>query len=151
GITLDGLTIANAVNNNLSGGGITVAGQFCTISNCAIVNNRTGSSGGGVFAFVPVTLINCTITNNTAQIGGGVNLDGGGVLLNCTIVNNRANAGGGVAHGGPLELRNTIIANNGPPGTINPDIFTGGSPTNFILASNTLIKDPTGGVLAFDD
>jgi hypothetical protein len=122
-VTLDGLTLANAVLGSLqNGGAIQYTGSgTLTVSNCALTNNSANSaggiynSGGGT-----VNLINCTLSGNQAGGGGvaGAIWNQGGTLnvTNSTLSGNisNTNEAGGIwnSNSGTTTLLNTTIFNN---------------------------------------
>lgn len=80
---LDGFRIMNGYSGSGSGyngGGMrvtnTLAGRL-TVRNCALVNNYSGTYGGGIYlGTAKLTLENCDLINNSAGTGG----DGGAIL-----------------------------------------------------------------------
>lgn len=80
---LDGFRIMNGYSGSGSGyngGGMrvtnTLAGRL-TVRNCTLVNNYSGTYGGGIYlGTAKLTLENCDLINNSAGTGG----DGGAIL-----------------------------------------------------------------------
>ena len=145
-VTLSGVTVQNG-----SAGGIAVRDGTLNLTNCAVTNNQTTGSGGGIdFAVsnhLPKTapqlnIDNCTISGNTANganavfpCGGGLASNGSANIINSTISGNTAlggvspertlfyGSGGGLCLGGQTTIANTTISGNQATG--NP---TGGEP-----------------------
>jgi hypothetical protein len=109
---------------SLGGGGIWNAGQM-TITDSAIVDNRTThSEGGGIHndQSGTLTLRNSTVAGNSPQmdgnasVGGGISNDGEMIIVNSTISENEAtsegNSGAGILNCGRLSLVNSTISGN---------------------------------------
>ncbi len=95
---LAGFTITNGYSTNY-GGGIYCSSSSPTITNCLIIGNTAGMTGGGIHCSSGsnATIFNCSISNNTAH-GGSTVCNGGGICLldssptinNCIISGNSA-------------------------------------------------------------
>jgi predicted outer membrane repeat protein len=91
---------------------------------CAFIANNATDSGGAIFGYGDLDLIDCLVVYNTALYGAAVfhdNRDGSVLrVINSTFVGNRADAdGGGIYHWSsvPLQLHNSILwANSAQPG-----------------------------------
>ncbi|HEX4263985.1 MAG TPA: choice-of-anchor Q domain-containing protein [Verrucomicrobiae bacterium] len=94
GFTLThGATDTNySLNYDVFGGGA-YCDNFtnCVLSNCVIIANSAGNSGGGV---VSGTLNNCVVSSNSAISGGGGGVDFS-TLNHCVIEGNQAPEGAG--------------------------------------------------------
>jgi hypothetical protein len=93
GAFLAGFTLTNGVATGASGigGGVYCGSASDVVSNCVIVNNSAGNSGGGACGG---TLYNCILRTNSAVWGGGA---GSSTLINCTLSGNSASDSGGGA------------------------------------------------------
>ncbi len=93
--TVDGFTLQNA-NFSWTGGGI-----FCDyttapiISNCWIIDNKSGTAGGAYGG----TFIDCTFSNNTASAGAAGGLHSG-KAIRCSFTGNYSRDGGGGMYAG---------------------------------------------------
>jgi hypothetical protein len=136
-----------ARNTSQGGGGIAIrdspSAAVVTVVDSAVVDNRAGGPGGGIFnddlGLLLVT--NSTVAHNTTFPafgfqGGGIFTSGTTIILNATIADN--NAGGIHAESGTVILQNTILARNtGAPFSRD----CGGSVTSL---GNNLVGNPTG-------
>ena len=114
GASLSGFTVTRGQVNAWGGGA-----YGGTLNNCALIDNRSGTSDGGGAA--SCTLNNCTLSANRAFSSGG-----GAVfctLNNCTLIGNRARTGGGVAL---CTLNNCTLADNAVS-TSDGELTTGGA------------------------
>ncbi len=105
---LDGFTITGGTGSWVSsvsayaGGGISFEASSGTVKNCAIVENKVGSSGAGILCAYTCSprLFNCIIASNSAGVSGGGVFRWHGtslILTNCAIMQNSAgDTGGGV-------------------------------------------------------
>jgi PKD repeat protein len=143
GATLMGFTLTNGATSDLSpnptypppppemtsGGGVCCASNSALVSNCVLIGNSAGDSGGGAFSGTLThcsvsgnraggagggaawaNLLDCTVTSNTAPTGGGIF---GFKASRCTISGNSAtSSGGGAANCG---LDNCLIISNTAP------------------------------------
>ncbi len=130
GVLRDCLVIGN-VTSNFHGGGIYAAGLDSVVTNCDIVGNIAGGSGGinnasgdggGLYLSTGAKAWNSRIVRNSTPIyagrGGGVYMNGGNTMLvNCQVISNTAPDGymtGGVfMNGDPVTVRNCLIMGNG--------------------------------------
>ncbi len=107
------LTLANSTltaNTATTGGGVYARGPTTLIADTLVAD--TASVAGAVDAQEPVTLTADTLTGNTATLhGGGVESDGGSVTLTAdTLVSNSAPLGGGIFNSGSaLTIAGTIL------------------------------------------
>jgi PKD repeat protein len=117
---LSGFTITNGSADY--GGGIRCSSSP-TITNCKIIGNTAGTSGGGIFFVLrSATITNCTIIDNTAYWGGGIFISNARPqITNCTITGNTATQGGGIR-----------IKTAGP--TITNCILWGDNPSEFSIS-----------------
>lgn len=116
------------------GGGVFIGGQAATLTDCTIVGNYSGQgqgmgkggSGGGLYVFADVSVVNCLIAQNTASGGSYADYDGngGGIcvgdlinlsITNCTIADNTAEHTGYVLGrgGGIFSLSSSSVSVNG--------------------------------------
>ena len=103
-VTITNLTIRNAKefsDTNDQGGGIRNLGTL-KVSNSRVTNNRTSSSGGGIYNAENSTLnlINSQVDNNYAPEGGGLyNSDNALLIMDFSVVNdNSGTYGGGISN-----------------------------------------------------
>jgi PKD repeat protein len=157
GATLTGFTLTNGATRQSgsfefdfesgAGGGVFCHGNSAIVSNCIVVGNVAGGSGGGAYSGV---LRNCLLGNNSApgynwySTGGGACVS---ALYNCVLMGNSSLAGGGAAacsltncslaenlatdHGGGVDgclLANCILYSNTSP---TGDNFLDGSALNY--------------------
>ena len=128
-VTIDGLTVANGVNNFESGGGIYNNAAALTVTNCTISGNSTYAGGGGGIANhadspggATLTVTNCTFSGNSALHGGGaIGNRGTLTVTNCIISGNSASFGGGLANrafnqDATLTVTNCTISGNSVSG-----------------------------------
>ncbi|MBU0716032.1 MAG: hypothetical protein KJ964_11800 [Verrucomicrobia bacterium] len=91
GFTLtNGYAMTNGVDKYDTGpGGIYVASDGGSVSNCVIVDNHGKNFGGGAALRGGGPLNNCIISNNVCSAyGGGVHLDASSKMNNCVVVSN---------------------------------------------------------------
>jgi hypothetical protein len=105
---LSGFTLAAGAtaSSSLSGGGVMCNSTRSIVTNCTLVGNVAGSSGGGAYNG---TLVNCMVCSNIANYGSG----GGAAqssLINCIIAGNRCGYIGGATISGTLV--NCTVVNN---------------------------------------
>jgi hypothetical protein len=118
--TIAGVTIEHGFVSS-SGAGIHASAPLL-LRDDAIVDNSTGSSGGGIRADHALTMDRVLVAGNTAPsgAGGGIELlpgSGTATISNSTIVNNSARDGGGgldgtVTAGDAVTLLSNTFANN---------------------------------------
>ena len=112
---LSGFTITNGMADY--GGGIRCSSEPI-ITNCKIIGNTAGRSGGGIFCAVrSCTITNCMIINNTAILGGGVYISHARIqITNCTITGNRATSQGGgmYVNDSAANITNSILWGDSP-------------------------------------
>jgi hypothetical protein len=146
-------------NSFLAGGssfGVFGAGMYtiasngvCTISNCAFVNNTSGSGffdgsrGGALYLSAGSnTITNTIFYNNISQNGAAVAYGGAGsctpAFTNCTFANNTSSYAGTAFSGfAKASFRNCIFWNNVP--TVNPV-----AGRNEILSQETNVTNQPG-------
>ena len=119
-VTIQGLTISNgyAPDSNppfRSGGGIYNSATL-TMSNCALIGNRTDYDGGGIYNDyygTMLTMDNCTVNNNFASgYGGGIYSGGPLTITNCILSGNYGERGGGIYNATTLTLSNSTLGSN---------------------------------------
>lgn len=161
-------------NSFLTGGGsfgVFGAGMYmiatsgvCTITNCAFVNNTSGSgflagsNGGALYLNAGLNSFTNTIFyNNSSQNGAAIAFGGGSSNLstfeNCNFVNNTSSFAGTAYNGfSKSAFRNCIFWNNNP--TVNPvagrnEIFSQETnAANQPTFTNCIIRNATGSPLA---
>ncbi len=117
-------TIANCVitdNETSYGGALCLAVSDGLVEHCTIVNNYSGTSGGGILNVLGgLEVTDCLIAYNYAAYdGGGVSIDGSGgelgtpTFTGCTIVANSAGMGGGIMSQFCTIVRCVVWANCG--------------------------------------
>ncbi len=130
-----------------SGGGLWLSGG--NVTNCIIVANASGGSGGGAYqggasgllshcilgnnfcsslvasnlggGAAWCSLESCTVTNNRAPSGGGLGVC---IANNCTISGNSATNGGGVAYGNITNCTVSGNAGGSGGGTYNVNAYS---------------------------
>ncbi len=158
GARFDGFTVTNGWSAT-DGGGIWCSSTNAAITNCVLIGNTAGGTGGGAFGGM---LGRCTVRDNTAGSGGGAASaeltccivagnhavsNGGGVLQcdlnNCLLTTNSSNAGGG-AFGGTLN-NCTVSSNQASSGggaqaadLTNSIVYFNNAPTGPNVSSCTL-------------
>lgn len=150
-------TIRNCIiTGHITNGGVRLNQRSSpTLSNCSILNNAGGSTGGGVSCLLGSSplLINSVIAGNTAINGGGLYCQQTcrPTLRNCTIASNAATTrGGGLAtvagssnDYSSLLLENCIVWGNSAPTAANLSI----NPTTFVAARYCDIEGGQAGVV----
>lgn len=133
-VSLRGLTLVNAVNNNFGGGAIENTGTL-TLRDCVFSGNSTPAgtgnyynSGGAIYNQGTLNVIGSTFVNNTTVSGDGgaiYNLYGTLIVVNSTFSGNSAPAG----HGGAIF---NTDANTGYGDSVNVtgSTFSGNSAPN---------------------
>jgi uncharacterized repeat protein (TIGR01451 family)/CSLREA domain-containing protein len=121
-IALAGLTLKNG--GQQIGGGILVGCVTLTLDNVSILDNATGTTGGGLGlrngpqgARSNVTIRNSRIARNSAagDGGGGISLTQGAtlMLINSTVDSNTTPGdGGGILNEGTLTVTGSLISGN---------------------------------------
>ena len=113
-VTLRNLSIVDAKSTS-PGGGIFAGGNL-TLDHSLVANNVVDGKGGGGILLgddeSTLVLLNSTVSENVASAGGGIFAVGYVVSRNSTIVGNVAATQGGGLYAAAASLRNTIIANN---------------------------------------
>ena len=97
-VTLTDCIIRNNYANGQSGGMVAGGdGGTVTMTGVTISGNSAGLPGGGLTIAGPTTLIDCTISGNSASQGGGLYMFGRGdaALIACTVSGNSATTPGG--------------------------------------------------------
>ena len=151
--TIDGFTISNGANPNvsLSGGGIRLLMvESMEIRNCLIMGNRAtpgppnefrGRGGGIDVVGSRLKIKNCNISKNIARSGGGISIFNSVVdIENCLIEKNLT--GGGIYFGDVvLRFRNCTfgIGNQSQFGSDVADLYTD-SCQNQIVMRNSIVR-----------
>jgi hypothetical protein len=152
---LSGFTLTNGASDAQGfGGGVACESTNAVITNCVLIANAAGATGGGVLLG---TLINCTLVGNRltsiGSFGGGAS---GSVLINCLVIRNQSTYIAGGAYSSTL-INCTVVSNtagasdygggfNG--GTVKNSIVYYNSPDNGVgnLTNCCLIPIPAGSV-----
>ncbi|MCK5172635.1 MAG: hypothetical protein KAR47_04540, partial [Planctomycetes bacterium] len=139
---LSGLTITGGRLLGLGnhGAGINGNGTTATISDCAIVGNRTDASGGGLMQCDGM-ITRCLVAGNRSRVGGGLS-NCNGTISNCVVAENTAIIVSGGINNSDGTITNCTIADNivnsgsgkGAAGAIGG---CDGSITNCIFYGNT--------------
>ena len=111
-------------NSALEGAGLSAVAGSVTVIGCTIYGNDAGGgSGGGVFIFKALVLMNgCSISSNTHK--GGVFLVGGSATFtSCSILNNH----GGSGIGGGLTVSNFGYDSAGTNAKLDSCVVSGNS------------------------
>ncbi len=146
-IALAGLTLKNG--GQQLGGGIAVGGATLTLDGVDVLDNATGTTGGGLAlrngpqgVRSNVTIRNSRIGRNSAagDGGGGISLIQGAelTLINSTVDSNSAPIdGGGILNEGTLTVIGSLIADNEAEnsGGIDPGV----------LSSTTVVRSTISG------
>jgi VCBS repeat-containing protein len=144
------LTGGNA-GASLGGGAIRSINSGATIDLIdSTIASCTAHSGGGIYAFGSLRLINSTLTDNSANSDGGGILFGGSALLivNSTISGNTAAAYGGAIRAtdnGSLSIFNSTITGNSHS---SASTLAGGISLyhgSVLTISNSVVAQNTGG------
>ncbi|MFV0528007.1 MAG: InlB B-repeat-containing protein [Lachnospiraceae bacterium] len=131
---LEGAVIQNCFQSGKGGkgGAVCVRGDASgslTLKDCAILENKTYSNGGGVYGSGAVTLLNCTVLNNvtTNDQGGGVySVSGPIVVTGGLFKGNVASTG----FGGALYAWDT--GGSGAVTVTGPAVFDGTQSSNLV-------------------
>ena len=94
---------------DMSGGGIYSESGTVVVSNCVLIDNMAGWSGGGTYRG---RFYNCTLQGNHCTLAGPGGLGGGAdnaTLIGCTLSLNSAQSGGGTYS---CMLSNCVLASN---------------------------------------
>ena len=115
-VELIGLTVTGGASPG-HGGGILNEATTLRITDCAIQENETKRSGGGVYSKGTLFLQDSSITANWAEYSGGgieIGLHSSALITNSAISENSADNGGGLlcAHIASLEIVDSTIAEN---------------------------------------
>lgn len=164
-VTLDGFRIANgysASGTGYNGGGLritnTLGGEFI-LRQCEVVNNFSGTYGGGIYmASANLTIEDCLFNNNQGGSGSGGaiyngNVNGSGsnlVLRDSRFKNNSARVGACLTNS---QSYNTVVvdrciftANNSETSILVFDDFESAELRNSFLIGN-VVDDFTGNVV----
>ena len=141
GASLSGFTLTNGATHaghsqslsreaDSAGGGVCCASETAVVTNCVLIGNCAGDSGGGASRG---TLNRCTLSGNWAASFGGGASDSALTLNSCTLTGNSATYGGGACYG--ILNHCTLTGNSGMYGgagysaTLNDCNLTGNSAT----------------------
>ncbi len=146
------------------GAGMLISSGACTLTNCAFINNTSGSGffdgsrGGAIHITSGATNItNCVFYNNSSMNGAALSFGGGAnnlsLITNCTFANNTSSyAGTGYSGFSKAIFRNCIFWNNVP--TVNPiagrnEIYSAENiVANQPTFNNCIIRDASGSPLS---
>jgi CSLREA domain-containing protein len=137
---INGLTIRHGHIDLLAEGGAGIFNQgTLALNDSALLENRGGWHGGGLYNSGTAVIRRSLIAGNGAQFGGGIANSGQLSLESSTLTGNRAVArGSALFHAGTTSLNNVTIADNplanGPGITFEAE----GGP---IAAGNSIIAD----------
>ena len=157
-IALAGLTLENG--GQQLGGGISVGGVTLTLDNVSLLDNATGTTGGGLSlhngplgARSNVTIRNSRIARNSAagDGGGGIALIQGATLtlINSTVDSNTTPGdGGGILNQGTLTVTGSLISGNEAGDQVTAD--TGGGIHNAASGVATVSRATISGNRAED-
>jgi len=157
-----GLALLNSTlcrnNGDGQGGGAYIEGGFdmpSLVSNCVVYGNRANStwgSGGGIYAYRYVTVVDCLITNNTTYWeGNGIYVYQQCVVQRCVIAENygiyEQNYGGGAAVEYESLMENCLIVSNraGNYGGGGVYLYRNATLRNCTIADNASTA-PSGGL-----
>ncbi|MGF2413943.1 MAG: hypothetical protein ACQUYJ_16545, partial [Ferruginibacter sp.] len=161
-------------NSFLTGGGsfgVFGSGMFmiavsgvCTITNCAFINNTSGSGfidgskGGALYLNAGSNAItNCIFYNNTSQNGAAIYSGGAAAnissVTNCTFANNTSSFAGTTFSGfGKATFKNCILWNNAPTSSSvagRDEIYSPETnPVNQPSFINCIVRDASGSPLS---
>jgi len=127
----------NSADNE--GGDISKTSGKLTLTRSAVLNNNSGSRGGGIFAFGIVTLVECNVAGTSAFInGGGISNQGSMSLTDTSVAGNSAFDGAGVFSNIALTVTNCTLSGNTARGDAG-GLFVVGAATliNTTIAGNT--------------
>jgi len=153
GARVAGFTLTNGNAGKYGGGGAEVLGAGI-LSDCIIVNNRAGSSGGGIVCGRGAVIERNVIIGNSAQApssaGGGIFINDSpigdqNIVRNNLIVGNQAAGKGGGVYintASPLLINNTIVGNSAPQGGGVACWTSSGSLVNCIIWNNDATDGP---------
>jgi hypothetical protein len=152
-LALNNLTLTGGnAGTPSSGGGVFAFGNV-TLMNSTVSGNSSGNFGGGVNAFGNVMLTNSTVSGNSAgKDGGGVNAFGNVTLMNSTVSGNTAGRDGGGVNAFLVTSTNSTVSGNmaGENGG-GMDAFSNVTLNNTILSANTAPRSPnlfSGGTIS---
>ena len=146
-VDLSGLTIADGVNPDGSGG-ILISCPMATISGCAITDNQ-GSNGGGIAVNSGTVTIKGTIISGNSALesyAGGLIINGGKVsITRSTIAQNSADSAAGIFNLGDLTIINSTVASNTASSSTGGILNWPGTSQNptFVRLKNTIVAKNT--------
>ncbi len=116
---------SNDCGDSCDGGGIFNRGTLTISDSTVSDNDATGSKGGGISSWGPLTATGVVITGNTAHSAGGMGTWGSVTANKVVVTGNTAIIGGGVYfYGGPVELTDATL--NGNTGIGDVELAGGG-------------------------
>ncbi|MFN8253058.1 MAG: hypothetical protein U0V75_14415 [Ferruginibacter sp.] len=146
------------------GAGMNIINGACTISNCAFVNNTSGSGflsgsiGGALYlVYTNTAVVNCVFFNNAAQNAACIGAGGAGsntsTVTNCTFAGNTSSYAGVSFQGfAKMVFRNSIFWNNSPTVSTIPGRDEVYSQETMVVNQpsfiNCLIRDASGSPLS---
>jgi predicted outer membrane repeat protein len=114
GVTIDGLTIRNALSQQ-RGGGIACSNSGVTLVNAAVTDSRAGGGGGIGAENCDVRISDSRFERNEGGATGGALylLTSTGAIRGSTFIGNSADDGGAIAiAGAPVEVSGTELRGN---------------------------------------
>lgn len=116
GVSMDGkgADLLNCRIQNCKGGGVRIKEAYVKVKGCSILNNTSGSDGGGIYAYgsLPILIHNNVIKFNRAQDGGGIFAYGYQSNVAVDIQNNLIQGNISQGDGGGIWASRSAVANN---------------------------------------
>jgi hypothetical protein len=125
-VHISGLTIANGMVVDDSGGGIDNAGAL-TLTDSTLSGNSSDGSGGGIYNSGTLTVTSSTLAHNSAFSGGGIENDSTLVVTDSILsANSVVSSGGGINNNtGTVTITGSTLSDNSTPpsGSFGGGIF----------------------------